>query len=869
MMKTKIVLTNNVSESEKLKSLAGFNESCFDVRFMSALELAEYLLQLSGIAYSETFIKNDNLAAILYESVRKIEYFEKFSFNDILKLVETIEDVRYYILTNEKENFLNRLPSDQFERKNDALAIVYEMLRTIFDDFHYIDEVGVIRYAIEHIKPFEDIEFVKYEKSHLRPLEEKLLEVASGKEVKETKICEEDKPLHIVSYTKAFGQSNEIEDILSYIYKNNIHFDECIIASSSGANYSNILENYRDLIGFPLTIGLGRPITDTNPCKLFSSLVDYEDNYYHGDFLEEIIYSESFDLEAFKKDLEFPEDLSELNEGLRRREQISFDKFIEVVGDLKLSFDEEKNNLKLANYESLVDKYTQSGYNQADTLFRSKTLPFLRNFVEIFNKGEINFLDKYSLIKDEKADSSALGKIDRLLSFEATFHIDRKDIIKQVLGQTVSREAPQPGSLYFTSISRASSCLRKHLFIVGLSSNNFPGKNVENPIMLDRDYLMFGEKENSTREIRNNKDDYFALLEEAKKHDVNVYLSWACYNEETLKNQNSSSVVFETYQKEYGKDKTIDSFENEFKTHKEKFRYVEYFENELLPIDEIGKAIKDNKEIAITPIEEKINDKDVPVNELTEEGHAFSASAVTSFANCPYMFYLQNVLGLQSEKEIDPAEIIPSNDFGTLAHELLEHLDKRIVSKEEFLKKAEICFEEYLIYHPTDNVSLANLAKKEFLETMSNAYDMEKDFDVEIAEKDIYFTHKESGVRIHGLPDKVIKAKENHYYVVDYKTGRKVKHDVDSAPDMVQCTMYSYLFEHFKKGSTVDGFEYRYIRTGDVVDSHDNEHTMMDHYENLTEILKELKQAIKTGNFEPNQKHCSGCYMKDYCRKKK
>ena len=868
-MKTKIVLANNISESEKLKSLAGFNESCFDVRFMSPLELAEYLLQLSGIDYQRTFIKNDLLSAMMYQVVRKQSYFSKFSYNDILGLVETIQDVRYYILDNEEENFLNNLPKDQFQDKNNAIKEVYKWMRIIFEDQNLIDEVDIIRFAIDNIKPFEDIEFVKYEMSHLRPLENRLLDAAAGKEVEETKICKEDKPLKIVSYTKAFGQSNEIEDILAYIYKNNIHFDECVIASSSGANYSNILTNYRDLLGFPMTIGLGKPITSTNPGKLYSSIYDWEHNYYHKEFLKGIIFNEAFDLEKFKKDIDFPEDLTELNEGLKRKDQISFDKFIDRVGDLKLSFDEKDNNLKLANYESLVDKYTQLGYEKEDTLSRSRSLPFLRNLIEILNRGESHFVETYSLLSDIKIDTSALGKILKLLSFEKAFGVSREDIDKQIFGQTVSRELPQPGSLYFTSISRASSCLRKYLFVVGLSSNNFPGKNVENPIMLDRDYKVFGEKEASTRGIRNNKDDYFALLEEAKKYDVNVYLSWASYNEETLKSQNSSSVIFETYKLENGNNKTIDDFEKEFKNDKKKYRYVEYFEHDLLPIKPIGVAISDNKEIKYEPVQVNPEEKVVPVKQLLEEGHPFSASAITNYAKCPYMFFLQNVLGLSSEDDIDPTKIIPSNDYGTIAHELLEHLDKKVTSKEKFLERSSTRFDEYLVYHPTDNAALAEVAKKEFLETMATAYDMEKDFEVEMAERDFYFKHEESGITIHGLPDKVLKMKPNHYYVVDYKTGRTVHHDVDDPADMVQCTIYSYIFEHYKKGSVVDGFEYRYIRTGDVVDSHDNEHTMKDHYDNLTAILKELKQSLETGDFKADNSRCKGCFVSEFCKNKK
>ena len=75
MLKSVIVLTNSIDESEKIKSLASFNVSTFDLRYMSALELAEYLLQLSGISYKEIFIKNDELAALIYKQIKAISYW--------------------------------------------------------------------------------------------------------------------------------------------------------------------------------------------------------------------------------------------------------------------------------------------------------------------------------------------------------------------------------------------------------------------------------------------------------------------------------------------------------------------------------------------------------------------------------------------------------------------------------------------------------------------------------------------------------------------------------------------------------------------------------------------------------------------------
>ena len=868
-MKTVIVLANRVSESEKLKSLASFGESVFDVRYMASLDLAEYLLQLSGVAYPQTFIKNDLLSASLYTKIKEIDYFKQFTYNDILGLIETLQDVRYHIVADEAKTIHAQLGTVKaFKKKNEAILQVYDLLQEFLQTSGCIDEAGVVRFTLENTRSFPDIEFIRYEKSHLRPLEMALLDKAAGKAVGETKICAEDKPLVIKSYLKAFGQSNEIEDILSYIYKNGIHFDDCLIASADGNNYANILSSYRDLLGFPLTLGVGRPLSLSSPGRLFSCLLDWRDHHYRGEYLSKILHCPSFDIERFQKDIGFPENMDALNVGLPKQYRVGFDLALSIVGELKISFDKATNEQRYQAYEALVKRYGEEKPEEIETLYRLRSLPYVKKVIDIFDKGEREFLDAYSLRKEKKADEYALAKTDKLLSFES-LGVSRLDIEKMIDLQSVSRESLQPGSLYFTSISRASSCLRKHLFLVGMSSNLFPGKNVENPPFLDEDYAAFGVKEASTRGIRENKEDYFALLEEAKHLGVDIHLSWSCYNEETLKGQNPSSVVFETYQLEKGKDKTIADFEKEFKENPTKFRYVEYFEHSLLPIDPVGKASSENVDIAFAPVEERDEDRDVPVKRLLEEGKAFSASAITNYAKCPYLFFLKNVLGMAQEKEIDVSEVIPADAYGNLAHELLEGLSKKEQSKQDFLEKAASRFDDYLVFHPSETTALALLAKREFLEMMGNAYDMEGTSPVMTAEKDFYFTHQESGVRIHGLPDKVIQLDNGNVQVIDYKTGRRVSHDVDDPADMAQCAVYAYLYEHCKKGAKVDGFEYRYIRLGERVFSSDNGHSMQDHYEALTAILLRLKQSLETGSFDPDLSRCDSCYMKDLCRKRK
>ena len=865
MLKSTIVLTNSIDESEKIKSLASFNVSTFDLRYMSALELAEYLLQLSGISYKETFIKNDELAALIYKQIKDITYFELFTFNDVLGLVDTLEDLRYQIIDDEAKTIFAKLPTDKFAAKNSALKKAYEIITKALEGNNYIDEVGIVRLALKEIKPQSDIEFRRYEKSHLRPLELALLNKAAGIEVSETKINEETKPLAIKRYTKAFGQTNEIEDILNYIYEKKISFDQCLIASAEEANYANILSNYRDLLKAPITIGVGKLITSTNPGKVFALLDDWKNSHYRYEYLLKLMNSESFNQEQLKEDLNLPEDLSSLNADLDKRNQISLDAIAEIVGRLKINFEDiEGNNKKYEDYEKLVKQYFENKYNIENTKSRIKTLGHVKKFIEIINLGLYNFINQYSLIKDEKVDRSALNKILKMISFEDTFGVPYEDGRDILFNQKISREKPQPGTLYFTSISRAASCLRKYLFITGLSSNNFPGSSKENALLLDRDYEPFGVKDASTREITNNKESYETLLEEGKKYNVEIHLSWASYNSETLKAQNSSSVVFETYKEENGQDKNLSSFEKEFPSLK--YRYIEYFDSSLLPISGIGKALQNNKRNVVPELEEK---KSVNVAVESLKDKAFSASALTNFAKCQYMFYLQYVLGVEQPEDIDIYEVIPANEYGTMAHDLLEHLNKSKTSLTEFKEQATNRFNEYLVFNPSDNPALVQKSRKDFVKMMQNAYEMEENKKTSLSEKDSYWLDKTTGIKIHGFPDSVIQNTDGTYRIVDYKTGRKVKHFVDDIPSMIQCTVYAYVLSH-KLGLNVTSFEYRYLKNKARIFSTDKDYTMKDHYDNLEAQLSKLKTCIETGQFEDAEKgECSHCYYKDVCTKNK
>ena len=83
------------------------------------------ILVQNGVAYPQTFIKNDLLSASLYTKIKEIDYFKQFTYNDILGLIETLQDVRYHIIADEAKTIHAQLGSVKaFKKKNHLPAML-------------------------------------------------------------------------------------------------------------------------------------------------------------------------------------------------------------------------------------------------------------------------------------------------------------------------------------------------------------------------------------------------------------------------------------------------------------------------------------------------------------------------------------------------------------------------------------------------------------------------------------------------------------------------------------------------------------------------------------------------------------------------
>ena len=302
-------------------------------------------------------------------------------------------------------------------------------------------------------------------------------------------------------------------------------------------------------------------------------------------------------------------------------------------------------------------------------------------------------------------------------------------------------------------------------------------------------------------------------------------------NVSELKRDNASSLIYELFREESGKNVTV----KELEEHVQK---IEYFEPAISTTRKIGQAYNDGKTVTAAAQSSGVQAANVK-GDLERE---YSPSALDSFLACPRRFMLSKVLGIPEPEEDNPFEVIAAKDSGSMAHLLMEKLANSTMTQEEFIKMSGEYFDRFLSEHPPLVSRNAEIDKDQFLDMMEIAYNMDPHREVVLKEENIHCTH-ENGVKIHGYPDRVEKLSDGSYMIVDFKTGRRKAHVQDDIETCLQVVIYAYLME--QKGYKISGGEYRYLRLGETVScKYDDEIK-----QKLREKLDTFKTYIEAGDY--------------------
>ena len=898
--KERILIAPGIKENDLKKSLALRGINTFNLRILSAEELAKRALLLSGIALGAEIMSEQEEAVILSKESPKEPYFSDITYTDVIRIASAIRRARSFITSPDEEAEFERILSKgPFDAKNRALINIYKRLKSIVKESGKPDRIDIIRKAIAEAKPM-DGEILTLEEFPLNPLEKSLAEHLNGGAITPVKLHEffglPEKEVKVDAYYNCYGASNEVQHILDLIYRER-KLDECVVALADVAAYSQLFFDYSLLYDIPITFGAGIPIGNSNPAKLLKLYHHWSGDGLYGRLsIMQMLNSPAFDRKKLKE--KFPED-----------ENFRWPKFVDLLGDIRFTENKEENLEIVKKYEEAVRAEEETvNKNRADEWrsYRNKLtcLPALKIMAEELGEPCEVFISRYAYIRsvvDGKTghllnilDSAASAAIYDELSIVRNAGIDfsDKDLIKNLLKKSVCAQKSAPGCMHITTIPGAFSSLRKNLFVAGLGASAFPGSPREDYLLLDADLECFDsdvEDYKSDGATRKKIANLRNLLAFAASMDVSVTLSYSGQNLSELKKENASSFIFDTLATQHGSDKKYEELEDYILK-------VGYFQPAISATRLIGESYNARKKIEAEEVQMSMPVKKEPnedgevktegaeaaatgaeadgveaaeaPDEITVGGsivRRFSPSALESFFSCPKKFFLSYVLGLSEPVEDDLFSVIAANDRGTLAHSLMEYSgEHRDISVEEFLEVCEQTFDRYILENrPLIQENVQNV-KEDFLEMMKNAKEMETENEIVLKEEDISAVYG-SKLVLHGYPDRVEKLPNGKLLVVDFKTGYNVKHIKEDVDTCLQVMIYAYILH--KAGYEVEGGEYRYPRAGETVICHFNDATCKALFKKLDEFYEAIEKEDFPfqDNTELRKESCQYCKFSAVC----
>ena len=842
-MREKIYVAPGANGTELTKCLAMQGINCINVRICGTGELARMGLMRAGISISEDFVNASEETAVIAKAMEGEKYFEKATYSDIRDLASAVRRMRSLTAAEDEESEISRILNQGiFKEKNQAIVSVYKNYIKIIKERDLMDFVSLMRKAISECNPI-DADFFTVKEYPLSPLEKALVNKLSGENIKDVGLQDmfgvKDTLLKIDNFRNCYGAPNEVETILTDIYSGK-NLDKCTVAVTDPGTYGQLFFDYALLYDMPISFGCGIPIVNSNPARLLVLYYRWmTEGFFGGYSIKALLSSNAFDSQKLY-DL-YPES----------DENFKWSTYLDVLGGIRFTNDKAVNEQRLADFrkamveeEALTDPKDEKAYKAF--LRKKLCIPYLEVLGRELARPAEDFIVKYSYIRkgsdtnSEKLlmllDTAAVRAIYDELKVIRDSGIEQatEDMILSVLKMNVATGKSEEGKLYVAGTDGALSSIRENLYIAGLSASKYPGSPRENYLLLDADLRLFGvdaEYLTSDGIIGRKRERILTLARLASGLGSTINVSFAGLNVSELKKDNASSLVFELYREESGKNATSKELE-------EHITKVDYFEPAISITRKIGEAYNEGKGVIPHPA----GAVGEPANIKLSLDREYSPSALEGFFGCPRSFLLGRILEIPEPEEDKPFEVIAATEGGTLAHSLMEELGNSDMSLEDFLKLSGEYFDRFIAQHPPLVAQGAEAEKEQFLDMMETAYNMDPHREVVLEEEDIHSVH-ETGVKLHGYPDRVEKLDDGSYLIVDFKTGRSISHEQDDINTCLQIVIYAYLME--QKGFKISGGEYRYIRLNETVTCrYDQEMKKA-----LSDKLSEFKRCMEKADF--------------------
>ncbi|MBR6072414.1 MAG: PD-(D/E)XK nuclease family protein [Acholeplasmatales bacterium] len=816
LVNEKIIFSNKLNEVELLRTMSKNGHNTFGVRVLNDVEICSYILVHNGETINGKYI-DDKEQSFIYLSILSGK------LPDAVNIRNAINSFRDCVITNSLDSMRETL-SDNYSLKKNTIISVYEKYIDYKKKNNLYDKYDMILYIINNQLKINDVCVEYFNEFEITKSFKEMLDNVFNN-VKEVSISNYlyNKKQSKIDFVRAYGKVNEIESIFNIIKKDNIPVDNCQIVLTNPKDMIELLSSLYKL-KIPYTTGIGIPFIETKPAKLLKLLLDLKNKNYGVDAYKALFNSPLFNSSLFK---EFFKKNGKLNVS-------KYNEFIKFAGWLRIGFD------NIANINS--------------SLYDINTAEALNILNDDMKLGIVPFVKKY--VTDDINKQSVIFKMEELVNAKTMYglKINDDELLTGLFSSYTNKQISNSGSIHISNIDNAFASLRKYTFIIGLDED-FPGNPKENYLIFDDEYKRTGsDLYISTKLVEKKVERTKKLI----KSSENAILSYSYYGLFDLKEKNPSSIIYDLLSE--SKDYDL-------------VRFLSGEEENHKPFGFTSSVMNENKNIICARInnnEAILNDIDYkiiydPKNLLNK---VYSPSSISSFFESKFSFVLSNFFGIKLDDPDNPYDIIQPNTLGTLIHKLMEGFEKAKKTKKQFMDEALLELNNFFEKKPPIIYASKDKVIQEYENIISNLYDMEDENSkcVEYEKKIEDFPIKD--IKFSGTFDRIEKNKNGEYILVDYKTGKSIKHENNDPVSCIQGLIYAYMIEHttnpiitsknIKRISKIE-FRYPYYKKVISIDySKENEQEMINK-------IEEFKQAILKADFICDKEDI-GKYDKKYLK---
>ena len=695
-----------------------------------------------------------------------------------------------------------------------------------------------------------------------------------------------------VEIFRAVGQANECREILRRIFASGTPLDQVEVVHPPGLTYPSLFHLLAARAGLPVTFDSGIPLAFTGPGRAFLGLIEWLENDYRDSVLRRLL--ETGDLTLPDVDLgglaEAPSARAAANllieasigwgrnrymtrlEALRREKEADLKRARETW-DAEDDLGEGCLEARERELDEVV--WLKGAVGRLLEFIPDAAPPGPLDFAALCS-GVAHLVETCAPVRSEFDAEAAAGITTQLREFVClrvepgaappTLEQALGRLRASVSGLTVGRSAPQPGRLHLSAFVSGGFSGRPVTFICGLDQGSFPGRGLQDPVLLDEERTRISEGLPTTadalRESLYGMASLLASLGEGRAEVPSgvttarrVTLSYPSFEVGEGRPCFPSSLILQAFRlitaqptANYSDDlerglaeasgflpeaaeKVCDALDWWLARLNREGRLLDGLANVLVAFPDLGRGHEAGDRRASSRLTEYDGIVRVDPHEVDPRLNpksSISPTRLETLADCPRRYFLRYLLGVEPPEmlEYDPSLWLDALQRGSLLHEVLCAFMTEVVRRGEkpdrkrhlalAKETAEKALAEWKDEVPPPSERVYERERRDLFDALEVFFRIEAGrgreveplwFEKELERVPLKFGEKTS-FRLTGIVDRVDRVGSHLYRIIDYKSGKPGKYEKAKAfgyGRVIQHALYALAVEELLRSEGTGG----------------------------------------------------------------